>query len=60
MYYPACVAPLCAMSKALSKLVTTALDGLVCNDHAALEQQLLNVAQARTESGNTIEPRSCC
>ncbi|CAD6516616.1 hypothetical protein LMG28727_01355 [Paraburkholderia kirstenboschensis] len=50
MYYPACVAPLCAMSKALTKLVTRSSDGLVCHDHAALEQQHFNVAQAQLEA----------
>lgn len=32
MYYPACVAPFYAMSKAFPKLVTPASDGLVCHD----------------------------
>src|SRR6516164_1412847 len=39
-----------AMNKALTKLVTPASDGLVCHDHAALEQQLFDVAQAQLEA----------
>jgi hypothetical protein len=38
------------MSKALAKLVTLASDCLVCHDHAALEEQFLDVAQAQLEA----------
>jgi hypothetical protein len=37
-------------SKALTKLVTPASDRLVCHDHAALEKQFLDVAQAQLEA----------
>jgi len=39
-----------AMSKGLAKLVTPASDGLVCHDHTALEEQLLDVAQAQLKA----------
>ena len=39
-----------SMSKALTKPVTPASDRLVSHDHAALEQQFLDVAQAQLEA----------
>jgi hypothetical protein len=38
------------MSKGLAKFVTPASDGLVCHDHTALEEQLLDVAQAQLKA----------
>jgi len=38
------------MRKALTKLLTPASDRLVCHDHAALEKQFLDVAQAQLEA----------
>jgi hypothetical protein len=37
-------------SKALTKLVAAASDGLVCHGHAALEEQFFNVAQAQLKA----------
>jgi hypothetical protein len=44
------------MSKALTKLVTPAPDGLVCHDYAALKKQFLDVAQAQLKA--EIPPNS--
>ena len=47
-----------ALGEFRTKLVVPATDRFVRDDDTALEQQLLNVAQAQAVPGNTSEPHS--